>query len=153
MGGVAQHAEDTLRAPTPANDVAAQQNEQAVYVSNENYRNPSREAQHQQEQVIDHFNYVGALAGRMTGSEMCQPTKLEAEAGIYQSFCGLLSVLFKTNQLFQTLLFKLVLLKLPTNFQRKSNSVPTSFQTSSNKIKSPLFKTLNPSYVKMTTPF
>ena len=35
------------RAPTPANDVAAIQNEQAVYVPNENYRNPLREAKHQ----------------------------------------------------------------------------------------------------------
>ena len=28
------------KAPTPANDVVALQNEQAVYVPNENYRNP-----------------------------------------------------------------------------------------------------------------
>ena len=32
-----------------------------------------------------------------TQSEMCQPTVLGAEAGIYQSFSGLLSVLFRTN--------------------------------------------------------
>ena len=30
------------RAPIPANDVVALQNEQSVYVSNENYMNPSR---------------------------------------------------------------------------------------------------------------
>ena len=32
------------RAITPANDVAALQNEQVVYVPNNNYRNPLREA-------------------------------------------------------------------------------------------------------------
>ena len=36
-----------VRAPTPENVVAAQQNEQAVYVQNENYRSPLREAKHQ----------------------------------------------------------------------------------------------------------
>ena len=50
------------RAPTPGNDVVAQQNEQAVYVPNENYRNPSREAKHQQELLKDYFNQVGAFA-------------------------------------------------------------------------------------------
>ena len=43
-----------------------------------------------------------------------------AEAGIYQSFSGLLSVLFRTNQLFQELLFELVLLNLQFFFQNKS---------------------------------
>ena len=32
------------REPNPANDVVALQNEQVVYVPNENYRNPLREA-------------------------------------------------------------------------------------------------------------
>ena len=41
------------RAPNPANDVVALQNEQAVYVPQENYRNPSREAKHQQELLKD----------------------------------------------------------------------------------------------------
>ena len=35
------------RAPTPANDVVELQNEQVVYVPNNNYRNPLREAKHQ----------------------------------------------------------------------------------------------------------
>ena len=35
------------REPFPANDVATQQIEQVVYVSNESHRNPSREAIHQ----------------------------------------------------------------------------------------------------------
>ena len=63
-----------------------------------------------------------------------------------------LSVLFSTNQLFQELLFQLVLLKRPTDFQRLSNSFPTSFKTISNQITSPLFKTLYPRYVQMTLP-
>ena len=37
------------RTPTPGNDVVAQQNEQVMYVLNENYRNLSREAKHQRE--------------------------------------------------------------------------------------------------------
>ena len=53
------------RAPNPGFDVAAQQNEQAVYVPNENYRPPLREAKHQQELLKDCFNNnVGALAGQ-----------------------------------------------------------------------------------------
>ena len=52
------------RALTPENDVVAQQNEQEVYVPNGNYRNPSREAKHQQELLKDNFNNVGALAGQ-----------------------------------------------------------------------------------------
>ena len=51
------------RAPTPANDVAALQNEQ-VYVSNDNYRNRSGETKHQRELLKDCFSNVGALAGQ-----------------------------------------------------------------------------------------
>ena len=51
------------RAPTPANDAVTLQNEQAVYVSNENYRNLLREAKQQQEILKDYFNHMGALAG------------------------------------------------------------------------------------------
>ena len=50
------------RAPTPANDAVTQQNEHAVYVPNENYRNPSREAKHQRELLKEYFSHVGALA-------------------------------------------------------------------------------------------
>ena len=52
------------RAPIPANDVAALQNEEVVHVPNENYRNPSREAKHQQELLKDYFSHLGALAGQ-----------------------------------------------------------------------------------------
>ena len=64
--GVAQHAEDTIwsrQVPTLANDVAAFQNEQA-YVPSAIYRNPSREAKHQQELLKNVFSHVGALTGR-----------------------------------------------------------------------------------------
>ena len=182
------------RAPTPANDVAALQNEQAEYLSDDNYSNPSKEAKHQPKLLKDYFSYAGALfiylfgvirrfqhctghitmgswKGRgnqyiqfardlycklptngkqlpafplkaMTGIEprpqrwearvlpLCHRGPLQGhcgqdlryfnqqplgtEAGIYQSFSGLLSVLFRTNQLFQKLLFRLVFLKFPT---------------------------------------
>ena len=55
------HQGGTDRAPTTANDVVALQNEQAVYVPNEN---PLREAKHQRELQKDYFNDVGALAGQ-----------------------------------------------------------------------------------------
>ena len=42
-----KHQGGVDRASTPGNDVVAQQNEHEVYVPNENYRNPSREAKNQ----------------------------------------------------------------------------------------------------------
>ena len=65
------HQGGTDRALTPGNIVVAQQNEQVVYVPNDNYRNPSREAKHQQELLKDYLNHVGHWLGRRTGSEMC----------------------------------------------------------------------------------
>ena len=56
-------------------------------------------------------------------------------------------ILFRTTQLFQELLFKLVLLKLP-----KSKTFQKSFNTFSNQITCPLLKTLHPSYVQMDLP-
>ena len=58
------HQGEADRAPTKGNDVAAQQNEQAVYMPNENYRNPLKEAKHQRELLKDYFNHMGALAGQ-----------------------------------------------------------------------------------------
>ena len=75
-------------APNPANDVAALQNEQVVYVPNENYRNPLREAKHQRELLKDYLIMWGHWLGRI-GPEICQPSTLGAEAGIYLSFSGL----------------------------------------------------------------
>ena len=98
------HQGGANRAPNPGNDGAAQLNEEAVCVPNDNYMNPLREAKHQRELLKDYFNHMGALDGR-TGSEKYQPTTRGAEAAIYQSFSELLSVLFRTTQLFQKLLF------------------------------------------------
>ena len=50
------------RAPTPADDIAALQTGQVVYVPDENYRNPSNDAKHLQDLLKDYFNHVGALA-------------------------------------------------------------------------------------------
>ena len=44
---VRTHQRGADRAPTTANDVVALQNEQVVYVPDDNDRNPSREAKHQ----------------------------------------------------------------------------------------------------------
>ena len=52
------------REPTPADDIAALQNEQVVYVPDEIYRNLLREAKHQQDQLKDDFNHFGALSGQ-----------------------------------------------------------------------------------------
>ena len=59
----AQHAEDTTRqALTPADNIVAIQNEQVLYVPDQNYRNPSREAKHQQDLLKDYVSHLGALA-------------------------------------------------------------------------------------------
>ena len=52
------------RAPTQADDIAALQNEQVVYVPDGNYRNASRESKHQRDLLKDYFNHLGALAGQ-----------------------------------------------------------------------------------------
>ena len=50
--------------PTSDNNVVAQQNDQALCVSNENYRNPLIEAKHQRELLKDYFNHMGEIAGQ-----------------------------------------------------------------------------------------
>ena len=102
----------------PAHDIAALQNEQVVYVLNENYRNPLMEAKHQLDLLKDYFNHVGALAGQDLRCVSKQPWGQKKLA----------SVLFLTTQLFQEILFKLMLFKIQTNFQTKSNLFSTSFQ-------------------------
>ena len=52
------------RAPTPADDVAALQNEQVVYVPDNNYRNPLKETKHQQDLLKHYFNHHDDLAGQ-----------------------------------------------------------------------------------------
>ena len=63
---------------TCVNDVAALQNKQVVYVPDDKYRNPLREAKHQQDVLKDYLNHVGALAGH-GHDKICQPTPLGAE--------------------------------------------------------------------------
>ena len=53
------HQDGADRPPTRANDVAALQNEQVVYVPDNNYRNPSRVAKHQRELLKDYLNLGG----------------------------------------------------------------------------------------------
>ena len=52
------------RAPTTADDIVTLQNEQVVYVPDDNYRNPLKEAKHQQELQKDYFNHLGESAGQ-----------------------------------------------------------------------------------------
>ena len=52
------------RPPTPANDIQPPQVDQGEQGHNRNFRNPSREAKHQQDLLKDYFNHVGALAGQ-----------------------------------------------------------------------------------------
>ena len=59
-----KHQGGSGRAPTPKNSLAALQSEQVVYVPNDNYRNPSREAKNQSELLKDYFNHMVALAGQ-----------------------------------------------------------------------------------------
>ena len=84
-------------------------------MANDSYRNPSREAKHQQDLLEDYFNHMVALAGQ---EDRIWDVSTKYPVGRRSWH---LSVLFRTTQLFQELLLKLVLLKFPTNFQRKSN--------------------------------
>ena len=45
---------------TPADDTVALQADQGEHGHHENFRNPSREAKHQQDLLKDYFNHVGA---------------------------------------------------------------------------------------------
>ena len=62
--GVTQHLEDTLgildRSTTPADDITALQNEQLVYMHDENCRGCLRRG----DLLKDYFNHTGALAGQ-----------------------------------------------------------------------------------------
>ena len=49
------------RPPAPADDIAAIANKPVVYVPNENYRSPLREAKHQRDLQKGYFNHLGAL--------------------------------------------------------------------------------------------
>ena len=52
------------RSPTPADNIQPQQGDQGEQRHQENFRNPSRGAEHQRDLLKDCFNQVGALAGQ-----------------------------------------------------------------------------------------
>ena len=54
----------TDRPPTLADDIQPPQGDQGEQRPQENFRNPSREAKHQQDLLKDYFNHMGALAGQ-----------------------------------------------------------------------------------------
>ena len=58
------HQGGANRPLTPTNEGAALQNEQVVYVPNNNYRKPFKEAKHQRELLEDYFSHMGTLAGK-----------------------------------------------------------------------------------------
>ena len=102
----------TVRALTPADDIAALQNQQVVNLPDD-YRNRSRDAKHQQDLLKDYINHLDALAGqedRISDVSTNYP-------GDRRSWH--LSVLFRTTQLFQELSFKQMLHKIPNNFPKR----------------------------------
>ena len=94
---------------------------------------------HQRELLKDYFNNVGHWLGRRTGSEICQPTTLGAETGIYQTFSGLTN--FSKN---------FYLSWCCSNFQKISKTIQFICSKLPKYFKS-LFKKHHPSYVHMTT--
>ena len=129
------------RTPTPENDVATQQN---VYVPNVTCRNPSREAKHQQELLKDYFNHVRALTGQEDRISDMSTDHPGGRSWRLSVLFGQISVLFRTNQMFQELLFQLVLIELPTNLKTSSILFRTNFKNTSNQIQNPLFKKTQP---------
>ena len=112
----------------------------------ENYRNPSREAKHQQKLLKDYFNHVGDIGWAGGQDVRCvsqQPwgQKL-ASISPFQDYSWSSSGLPNYSKNFYS---KLVSLKFPNKIQSISNK----FQTISNQINSPLLKIFNPSYVKV----
>ena len=83
------------RSPTPADDIQPPQGEQR---HQGNFGNPSREAKHQRDLLKDYFNHVGRWLGRRTEFK-----KTEGRT------CCHVSVLFRTTQIIQELLFSKVL--------------------------------------------
>ena len=66
MCGTTLHVKESSgggdRPPTPAADIVAPQADHREQGQDENFRNPSREAKHQQDLLKDFFNHVVALA-------------------------------------------------------------------------------------------
>ena len=85
----------------------------------DNYRNLLKEAKHQRDLLKDCFNHVGALAR--------QEDRILDGSYHWDRRSWHLSVLFRTTQLFQELLFEQVL--LPTNFSQKNQYISKRFQS------------------------
>ena len=88
------------RPPTPADDIQPPQGDQGEQGHQENFKNPSREAKHQRDLLKDYFNNVGGWLGSRTEFK-----KTEGR------ICCHISVLFRTTQIIQELLFRKVLLQ------------------------------------------
>ena len=89
-----RHQGGADRPTTPADDLQPPQADQAANGPNGNFQNPSREAKHQQDLLKDYFNNLGALDGQGKRFKKTEKT----------TSCHL-SVLFRTTQLSQELLF------------------------------------------------
>ena len=59
-----RHQGGADRSPTPADNTQPPHNDQGEQGQNENLRNPSREARHQQNLFKVYFNNLGVLAGQ-----------------------------------------------------------------------------------------
>ena len=70
--------------------------------ADDKYRNPTKEAKDQRDLLTDYFNHLGTLAGQE-------------------------HPIIRTTQLFQELLFKLVLQQFPANFPQKSEYISNNF--------------------------
>ena len=109
------------RAPTPANDVAALQNEQVVYVPDDNCRNPLREDKHQRDLLKDSFNYVRHWLGRRLGSETCQPYTLGQKK--------LASIIpFQDNPIIPRTFIEASVAHVSNKFPNKLQSISNKFQ-------------------------
>ena len=83
------HQDRAESALTTENDVLAQQNDQAVYVPNENNRNPSREAKHQRKVL------KGTWGIDWAGGQDLRCSNTGGRSW-HLSFSGLLSILSRT---------------------------------------------------------
>ena len=139
----------TDRAPNPENDAATLQNEQVVYVPNEKYRNPSRQAKHQRQLLKDYFNHVGGMG--WTGLQ-------DLRCGNQQSWGQKhLSVLSRTTvspfqdyPIIPRIFIQAGVAHIFYKFPNKIQFISKSFKTISSQITTPLLKNFNLSYVKKT---
>ena len=91
------------RPPTPADDIQPHQGDQGGQGHQENFRNTSREDKHQRDLLKDYFNHVGCWLGRRTKFKKTEGRILRGRR------CCHISVLFRTTQTIQEILFSKVL--------------------------------------------